>query len=61
MRIQVNLSDEIVSQIDAYAKSIGVPRSSLLSVWIGQIVQGTNMVMQASEERMKEVLENEIK
>ena len=36
MRVQVNLSDEMISRVDAYAKKMGVSRSSLCSMLIGQ-------------------------
>lgn len=38
MRVQVNISDELVKKIDDYAKMMGVSRSALCSVWIGQSV-----------------------
>lgn len=38
MRVNVNLSDELVSRVDKIAKDYGVPRASLLSVFIGQSV-----------------------
>lgn len=40
MRIQVNLSEEMVSRVDFYAKKLGVPRSTLCSVLIGQSIVG---------------------
>lgn len=36
MRCQVNLSDEMVERVDLYAKKMGVSRSSLCSILIGQ-------------------------
>lgn len=36
MRIQVNLSEEMVERCDYYAKKMGVTRSSLCSMLIGQ-------------------------
>lgn len=38
MKVQVNLSEELVQKIDEYAKKMGVSRSSLCGVWIGQAV-----------------------
>lgn len=38
MKVQVNLSDELVSKIDSFAKAMGVSRSALCGVWIGQTV-----------------------
>lgn len=36
MRVQVNLSDEMVNKVDSYARKMGVSRSSLCSMFIGQ-------------------------
>lgn len=36
MRVQVNLSDEMVEKVDYYATKMGVTRSSLCSMLIGQ-------------------------
>ena len=36
MRIQVNLSDEMVTEVDKLAKKYGVTRSGLCSTLIGQ-------------------------
>lgn len=40
MRVQVNVDDEMVKKIDAYAKKMGVTRSALCSVFIGQGIMG---------------------
>lgn len=44
MRVNVNLSDEMVKKVDGFAKAYGVPRSALLSIWIGQTVDGLTKV-----------------
>lgn len=36
MRVQVNLSDEMVSKVDFYARKMGVSRSALCSILVGQ-------------------------
>lgn len=36
MKLQVNVSDEMVEKIDFYSEAFGVSRSSLCAVWIGQ-------------------------
>lgn len=36
MRVQVNLSDEMVKKVDGYAKAMGVTRSGLCATLIGQ-------------------------
>lgn len=38
MRVQVNLSDEMVSAVDSYAKKMGVSRSAFCSMMVGQSV-----------------------
>lgn len=38
MKVQVTLSDELVEKIDEYAKKMGVSRSALCGVWIGQAI-----------------------
>lgn len=38
MKVQVNVSDDLVVRIDYYAKKMGVSRSSLCSMFIGQAV-----------------------
>lgn len=36
MRVQVNLSDELVAQIDEYAKAVGLSRSGVCAFFVGQ-------------------------
>lgn len=36
MRIQVNLGDDMLKKVDEYAKMMGVTRSSLCALFIGQ-------------------------
>lgn len=36
MRVQVNISDEMVSRVDDYANKMGVSRSALCSMLVGQ-------------------------
>lgn len=38
MRVQVNLSDDMVKRLDMYAELMGVSRSSLCAQFIGQAV-----------------------
>lgn len=40
MRVQVNLSDEMVCKVDLYAKKMGVSRSALCSILVGQGIMG---------------------
>lgn len=36
MKVQVNVSDELVKQLDEYAKAVGLSRSALCGYFIGQ-------------------------
>lgn len=59
MRVNVNLSDEMVKRVDSIASDYGVPRASLLSVFIGQSVvtyeRGLDLAKQLFEdESMKD-------
>lgn len=45
MRVQVNLSDEMVERVDAYASKIGVNRSALCAVLVGQGVMAFDKSM----------------
>lgn len=50
MRVQVNVSDELVERIDKYAKTMGVSRSALCSVWIGTHVMSLDKSMDILDE-----------
>lgn len=56
MRIQVNVSDETVEKIDKLAKEMGVSRSALCSVWIGQYLYSLESGQQKAEEILKKFL-----
>lgn len=45
MRVQVNLSDEMVERVDFYAKKMGVSRSALCSMLVGQGIMGYDKSM----------------
>lgn len=49
MRVQVNLSDEMVANVDRYAKAMGVSRSALCSMLIGQGIMSYNKSMDILE------------
>lgn len=36
MKIQVNLSDELLEKLDYICKALGVSRSAFCALWIGQ-------------------------
>lgn len=40
MRVQVNVNDDLVKEIDEYAKAFGMTRSSLCAYFIGQGIFG---------------------
>lgn len=42
MRLQINISDDMVKQIDFYAKEMGVSRSALCATFIGQCIMSYN-------------------
>ena len=45
MRVQVNLSDEMVTKVDSYARKMGVSRSALCSMLVGQGIMGYDKSM----------------
>ena len=45
MRVQVSLSDEMVERVDFYAKKMGVSRSALCSMLVGQGIMGYDKSM----------------
>lgn len=40
MKVQVTMSEEMVSRVDAYAEKMGVSRSALCSMLVGQGIMG---------------------
>ena len=40
MKVQINLNEDLVKKIDAYAAAIGKSRSAVCAIWIGQSVLG---------------------
>jgi len=47
MKLQVNVSDELVKQVDMYAGMMGISRSALCATFIGQGVLSYNKSFQA--------------
>lgn len=45
MRVQINLSDEMVEKVDSYAVKMGVSRSALCSMLVGQGIMGYDRSM----------------
>lgn len=56
MKVQVNLNDDLVKEIDRYAKMIGVTRSSLCAVYIGQGVLGYQKAFELIDENKDKLL-----
>lgn len=49
MRVQINLNEELVKRIDAYAAAIGQNRSSVCAMWIGQAALGIEKATETLE------------
>lgn len=62
MKLQITVSDELVEQIDNYAKMMGISRSALCATWIGQGVMTYNksyqMIDNLQEQFRKNMLES---
>lgn len=50
MRVQVNVNDELVKELDIYAKSVGMSRSGLCAYFIGQGMYGVKKGIEISKE-----------
>ena len=57
MRVQINLSDEMVDRVDMYAKVMGMSRSGLCAYFIGQSVMGLDKANSTIENFGKSVVE----
>ena len=53
MRVQVNISDDMVNKLDMYASKMGVSRSALCSVLIGQAVMGYDKAFEMCDATIK--------
>lgn len=59
MRIQVNLSDNMVKRVDAMAEDMGVSRSALCSTIIGNYIMNYQKSVDILEKFGKEMLSTE--
>ena len=59
MKVQVMLNDDMVSKLDSYAKQIGVSRSSLCAVIIGQYVMSTDKIYQQTQDAINNTIKSE--
>lgn len=60
MKLQISVNDEIVPKIDALAKALGVSRSALCAIWIGQGLMGFNKAQEIVEELAPQMARDEI-
>lgn len=56
-RIQVNLSDEMITKVDNYAAMLGMSRSGLCAYFIGQGTLAFETSLSACDEIAKKMLE----
>lgn len=56
MKVQINLSDDLVARIDKFAKVMGVSRSALCGVWIGQTVMSMEKTLETGQKVIEELL-----
>lgn len=61
MRVQVNLSDELVQQLDEYAKAVGMSRSGLCSFFIGQGMFGISRTFEVATSVLREAVKQQEK
>lgn len=60
MKVQVNLNDDIVKKIDSYAKAIGISRSAVCAMWIGNAVLGLDKATETLQ-RMSDDMVSQVK
>lgn len=46
MKVQINLSDDMVKKIDKYSQMMGVSRSSFCGVWLGLSVMTLDQMIE---------------
>jgi len=56
LRVQVMLNDEMVKRIDDYAKKIGISRSGLCAMFIGQGIMGFDKANELINENAEKLL-----
>lgn len=54
MRVQINLSEEMCASVDSYAKKMGVSRSALCSMLIGQGIMNYDNSYKIAEKVLKD-------
>lgn len=58
MKLQIMVSDELCEKVDKYAKEIGVSRSALCAMFIGQGVRGYDQASEIIDELKTKILDN---
>jgi predicted transcriptional regulator len=61
MKLQISVNDEMVHKIDTLAKALGVSRSALCAIWIGQGLMGFNQAQELVKELGPKIVEQEAK
>lgn len=61
MRLNINVSDELLVRIDKYADSLGVSRSALCTMLIGQGVMNYEKSMQIIDQFGLSLVDSELK
>lgn len=61
MKLQISVNDEMVHKIDTLAKALGVSRSALCAIWIGQGLMGFNQAQELVKELGPKLVEQEAK
>ena len=59
MKLQININDDIVERIDEQAHALGVTRSALCAMWIGQglrTMEANNDLTKAMSAELSQVL-----
>lgn len=59
MKVQVNLSNDLVARIDKFAKAMGVSRSALCGVWIGQTLMSLEKTLEVGQKAIETFLTSE--
>lgn len=60
MKVQISVSDDLVKKIDVYASMMGVSRSALCAVFIGQGVMGFNKAYELVDNMSEALLKGEM-
>lgn len=60
MRVQVNISEEMLRDIDSYSRKMGISRSAFCSFLIGQGVMNLNVAYEALENMPSELLRSSL-